>query len=171
MGALVDNDHFSEDAKPKAEPTPRAESAPSVREQKPTPGAQEPAAPLARAGERPQGAGGVYNPYEAMPPGPGYNPYESMPAAVTPPRAAAAGPAPRTPASPQKLYLRVPDRESEAYKKALNLCEIFCEGSSAVIFYDLSDGKYYASNLRVRATPFVLERLTRVLGEGNVVGK
>jgi hypothetical protein len=183
MGALVDNDHFSEDAKPKADPTPRAESAPPVREQKPTPGAQEPAAPLARAGERPQGAGGVYNPYEAMPPGPGYNPYEAMPAAVTPPRATAAGPAPRPPASPQKLYLRVPDRESEAYKKALNLCEIFCEGSSAgngtaagsgaavAIFYDLSDGKYYASSLRVRATPFVLERLTRVLGEGNVVGK
>jgi hypothetical protein len=117
-----------------------------------------------------------YNPYEAMAPAKAYNPYESMPAAAPPPRGASAGPAPRTPptpppAPPQKLYLRVPDREGEAYKKALNLAEIFCDGTTAVIFYDMSDGKYYASNLRMKATPFVLTRLEGILGKENVVAK
>jgi hypothetical protein len=170
MGLLVDNAHFNGVPKATAEPAPKAERTPPAGEPRPRQGAQGSVA-LRATEERPQATGGIYNPYEAMSPSRVYNPYEAMPAAVTPPRATAAGPAPRTPASPQKLYLRVPDRESEAYKKALNLCEIFCEGSSTVIFYDMSDGKYYASSLRVRATPFVLERLTRVLGEGNVVGK
>ena len=117
-----------------------------------------------------------YNPYESMTPAKAYNPYESMPAAAPPPRGASAGPAPRPtptppPAPPQKLYLRVPDREGEAYKKALNLAEIFCDGTTAVIFYDMSDGKYYATNLRMKATPFVLTRLEGILGKENVVAK
>ena len=119
-----------------------------------------------------------YNPYKAMTLGHPYNPYESMPVAATPPRTAATvGPAPRTPpapspsAPPQKLYLRVPDRGGETYKKALSLCEIFCDGTTAVIFYDMSDGKYYASNLRMKATPFVLTRLEGILGKENVVAK
>ena len=74
-------------------------------------------------------------------------------------------------APPQKLYLRVPDREGEPYRKALNLAEIFCDGTTAVIFYDMSDGKYYASNLRMKATPFVLTRLEGILGKENVVAK
>jgi hypothetical protein len=80
-------------------------------------------------------------------------------------------PKPTPAAPPQKLYLRVPDREGEAYKKALNLAEIFCDGTTAVIFYDMSDGKYYASNLRMKATPFVLTRLEGILGKENVVAK
>jgi hypothetical protein len=126
----------------------------------------------------------AYNPYESMPsvqtPKPAYNPYESMPSAQTQKPAynpyesmPAPKPTPKpTPAAPpQKLYLRVPDREGEAYKKALNLAEIFCDGTTAVIFYDMSDGKYYASNLRMKATPFVLTRLEGILGKENVVAK
>ena len=104
-----------------------------------------------------------------------------------PPRQASAGPAPRpAPAEsavpprptqpaqtppPQKLYLRVPDMEGEPYQKALNLCEIFCDGGTAVIFYDVSAGKYFATSLKIRATPFVLARMEAVLGKENVVGK
>jgi hypothetical protein len=40
-----------------------------------------------------------------------------------------------------------------------------------VIFYDMSDGKYYATNLRMKATPFVLTRLEGILGKENVVAK
>ena len=175
MGLLVDNDHFNGAPKSVAESAPKAEKAPPAREQKPGPGAQEPVAQSA-TGQRPRAEGNVYNPYEAMAPRRPYNTYEAMPAAATPPRQASAGPAPRpTPAvptsPPQKLYLRVPDREGEAYKKALNLAEIICDGTTAVIFYDMSDGKYYASNLRMKATPFVLTRLEGILGKENVVAK
>ena len=45
------------------------------------------------------------------------------------------------------------------------------DGTTAVIFYDMSDGKYYASNLRMKATPFVLTRLEGILGKENVVAK
>ena len=116
-----------------------------------------------------------YNPYEAMPsasptpaPKAPYNPYEAMPAGTT----GRQTPPPPAPSSiPQKLYLRVPDMTGEAYRRALNLAEIFCDGTTALIFYDVSAGKYLSSNLRVRATPFVLERLERILGTGNVVAK
>jgi hypothetical protein len=175
MGLLVDNTHFSDAPKPVAKPAPKVETPPPVGEQRPTPGAQEPVS-RSETGDRPRASGGVYNPYEAMAPSRAYNPYEAMPAAATPPRQASAGPAPRTSptppsAPPQKLYLRVPDREGEPYRKALNLAEIFCDGTTAVIFYDMSEGKYYASNLRMKATPFVLTRLTEILGKENVVAK
>ena len=175
MGLLVDNAHFSDAPKPVAKPAPKVEAPPPVGEQRPTPGAQEPVS-RSETGDRPRASGGVYNPYETMAPSRAYNPYEAMPAAATPPRQASAGPAPRTSptppsAPPQKLYLRVPDREGEPYRKALNLAEIFCDGTTAVIFYDMSEGKYYASNLRMKATPFVLTRLTEILGKENVVAK
>lgn len=59
----------------------------------------------------------------------------------------------------------------EAYRKVLNLCEIFCDGTTAVIFYDVSAGKYFAANLKIRATPFVLARMEAILGKENVVAK
>ena len=178
MGLLVDNAHYSDTngvPKPRLAPAPKVETAPPAREQKPESGAQGAPAPGAVA-ERPRASGGGYNPYETMAPSRAYNPYEAMPAAANPPRQASAGPAPRpAPAAPtpppQKLYLRVPDREGEPYKKALNIAEIFCDGTTAVIFYDMSDGKYYASNLRMKATPFVLTRLEGILGKENVVAK
>ena len=186
MGLLVDNAHFNAAEKSKVEPMQAGNSAPTAGERKPSLGAQDESVPGTDS-ERPQAVRGGYNPYETMPPGRAYNPYESMPAAAPPPRQASAGPAPRTtPAEstvtqrgippvqsrpPQKLYLRVPDMEGEIYKKALNLCEIFCAGTTAVIFYDVSAGKYYAANLKVRATPFVLTRLENILGNENVVGK
>ena len=74
-------------------------------------------------------------------------------------------------APPQKLYLRVPDREGEPYRKAINLAEIFCDGYTAVIVYDLSEGKYYSTGLSMKVTPFVLTRLEGILGKENVVAK
>jgi len=175
MGLLVDNAHFNLNSKPKAESVPSVKAAPTQSTQKPPHGAQEPVAQSA-TGHRPRAAGGVYNPYETMAPTRAYNPYEAMPAAAPPPRQTSAGPAPRTvspspAAPPQKLYLRVPDREGVPYRKALNLAEIFCDGTTAVVFYDISDGKYYASSLRMKVTPFVLTRLEGILGKENVVAK
>ncbi len=181
VGLLVDNAHF--------DPSDIGKTKSSVPEpsQQPKRGAQAAPAPAGAGATQPRAGGGVYNPYEAMAPSRTYNPYESMPAAASPPRGAAEGPAPHSagaepsasrtipPAAParppQKLYLRVPDMEGEPYRKALNLAEIFSDGTTAVIFYDCSTGKYLATNLRMRATPFVLSRLEAILGPENVAAR
>lgn len=179
LGLLVDNEHFTSTPKPAGQP-PRGGT------EKPDPGAQGPVAQGA-TGQRPRAEQGTYNPYAAMTPGGAYNPYAAMPAAVPPRGQAPAGPAPRpspaevpappqprTPAptaQPKKLYLRVEDREGESYRKAANLCAIFCDGQTEVVVYDKRDGKYYATGMRVKASPLLLARLSSLLGENNVVAK
>ena len=106
-------------------------------------------------------------PAQSVPKAP-YNPYESMPAAEPAPKPAAKS-APAAP--PKKLYLRVPARDGELCKKALNLAAIFCDGGAEVILYDISEQKYYATGLRMTVTPFVLSKLNELLGEANVVAK
>ena len=69
-----------------------------------------------------------------------------------------------------KLYLRVPDLSGDAYRKALNLVEIF-EGSVRVIFYDSSVSSYVQTDMGVEASPFVLGELRTLLGDENVVAK
>ncbi len=170
IGLLVDNAHFK-GGDPRGERT-----TPPGRSQKPERGAQVAPAPSGAGAPRPRATPTAYNPYEAMPSSGGYNPYEAMPAAAPPVRPAAQGPAPRpAPAAPtlppKRLFLRVPDMEGEPYRKALNLVEIFCDGPTEVVFYDLSRDKYFATGLRATASPFTLDRLSRLLGEGNVVAK
>ncbi len=178
IGLLVDNAHFKAD-----EPVRGQDATSPGRSERPSGGAQEPSA-LRAEGPRPQAPTGVYNPYEAMAPTRAYNPYEAMPAAAPAVRQAAQRPAPppspaatvspprpTPPAVPKKVYLRIPDRDGEPCKKALNLVSIFCDGTTEVILYDMSDGKYYATGLRMSLTPFVLSRMMDILGDGNVVAK
>ena len=181
MGLLVDNAHFNGAVKtaekpaekPAVKPAEKPAERPAPKAETPSPRTEQKPAQSPSRGE--QAGQRAYNPYESMAPAKTYNPYESMPTASASKQGSAAPaprPAPVPPAAPpQKLYLRVPDRECEAYKKALNLCEIFCDGTTAVIFFDMSDGKYYASGLKMRATPFVLTRLEGILGKENVVAK
>lgn len=77
-------------------------------------------------------------------------------------------PSPKAPIS--KIYLRVPDLECVAFRKAKNLVEIF-EGGVRVIFYDASTSSYVQTSLGIDASPFVLSELRRVLGDDNVVPK
>ncbi len=141
VGLLVDNDHFTPGTQP------MAKAAPAPQASRPAPKPDAPAKP--------------YNPYDSMPQAkPAYNPYDAMP----PTR-------PIHPSVPQKLYLRVPDMEGIPYRKALNLVEIFGDGQTAVIFYDLSTSRYLATNLRVHLTPVVRARLEALLGGENVVSK
>ena len=169
MGVLVDNAHFSSDRVDSMERggTPSISTFGETH----TGGAQVAAARRAAA-SRPQASGGIYNPYE------------SMPAAAPPPQRAAEGPAPRSnpaanprplrqtpPAPPAKIYLRVPDMEGEPYKKVLNLVERFSGRGTQVIFYDVSSGKYFATDLCLDASPTVMDRLERILGKENVVAK
>ncbi len=181
MGLLVDNDHFGG-----TDPRVGRETSP---ERSPKPQTQPPRASAhsAEVGERQAGTG-IYNPYEAMPPTRAYNPYEAMPPATprtgrqAPPAAphggTGASPAAATvpknqapPAPPKKLYLRVPQRNSEEAKKALNLAAIFCDGSVEIILYDMSEQKYYATGRRMTVTPYILSKLTEILGGDNVVAK
>ena len=71
---------------------------------------------------------------------------------------------------PSKIFLRVPDREGMAYKKALNLVEMF-EGTTPVFFYDASSATYFPSKTGIQLTDFVYRELVLVLGEKNVVAK
>ncbi len=177
MGLLVDNDHFGG-----SDPRVRTATAPE-RTTAPEASPPQASAQSAEAGER-QAGRAPYNPYEAMPPARPYNPYEAMPAAphaVRPaePRAGAgpslaAGTSPQRmtpPAPPKKLYLRVPEKESEKAKKALNLAAIFCDGGTEVILYDMSTQKYLSTGLSMTVTPYILAKLEQILGGDNVVAK
>lgn len=61
--------------------------------------------------------------------------------------------------------------EGEPYKKVLNLVERFSGRGTQVIFYDVSSGKYFATDLCLDASPTVMDRLERILGKENVVAK
>jgi DNA polymerase-3 subunit alpha len=165
VGALVDNAHY---VPPSVKRNPGAV-------QKAQGGAQD--APLSPAGD--SGARQQRSSY-------GYNPYLDMPSAVHPQQAAGGAcapsphreppPAPETQTlvqdkAPDRLYLRVPDLTCERFRKAENLMHIFCDGRTAVFFYDTSAGTYTPCAGRMRLTPFVLERLEKLLGKENVVVK
>jgi DNA polymerase-3 subunit alpha len=72
--------------------------------------------------------------------------------------------------TPAKVYLRVPDLQSELYRKARNLVDIF-EGSVPIIFYDTSRSIYQPYEHGLDATDFVLNELVFLLGKENVVPK
>ena len=65
----------------------------------------------------------------------------------------------------------MPDLTCESYRKAENLMHIFCDGGTAVFFYDTSTGTYTPCAGRMRLTPFVRERLEKLLGKENVAVK
>ncbi len=71
-------------------------------------------------------------------------------------------------ARPPRLFLRVPDLESQKYKKCLNLLEIF-QGMTPVTIYDSSTASYCTQPIGMAVTPFVLEELRALLGDENVV--
>lgn len=71
-----------------------------------------------------------------------------------------------------KLYIKVPATESKEYKRAVNFIEIFAEGNVPVIFFDSSCGKYIKDDIRLcYVNRFVLDELSDILGEENVVYK
>ena len=79
----------------------------------------------------------------------------------------AATPAPE---KPKRLFLRVPDRESREFLKAVNLIDIF-EGYTQVVFYRMDEKSYFTYSSGITVTNFILDELKNVLGEGNVIFK
>ncbi len=79
--------------------------------------------------------------------------------------------APKLQASITKVYLRVSDFDSEEFRKAKNLVDIFNEGSTRVIFYDMSTKKYSEYNERIYYSEYVIDQLKGILGDEDVVAK
>ena len=70
----------------------------------------------------------------------------------------------------KKLYLRIPKKDSQQYKKAENLIGIF-EGNTPVVYYDAESGKYFAREGGMYLTEYLLSELCSYLGKENVVFK
>ncbi len=89
-------------------------------------------------------------------------------------RADAPPAAPKTvqsvPQNPRILYLRVPHLESEAWKRAKNMLEIF-EGSLPVSVFDAETKTYHKQELGFDYTAYTLQELQKILGVENVVLK
>ena len=75
-----------------------------------------------------------------------------------------------TPKKISKIYLRVPDLECMAYKKAKNIVDIFF-GGTQVIFYDSSQSKYLNYSIGLEASEYIINELKSILGDDNVVAK
>ncbi len=69
-----------------------------------------------------------------------------------------------------KLYLRLPDSQGKAYRKAVNLAEIF-PGATPVVFYDGKSKTYRAWRGGVALADYLLSEFVRLLGEENVIFK
>ncbi len=74
----------------------------------------------------------------------------------------------QAPASPKRLFLRLPGREDVLWKKALTLVEIF-EGSFPVAFYDASLKQYDFEIPSVDLGQYLLSELRELLGGENVI--
>ena len=81
-------------------------------------------------------------------------------------------PAPKNavPANPKILYLRIPSFDSEEWKKARTLLDIF-EGELPVSVFDSSDKTYHKQPIGFDCTPYTLGELQKLLGLPNVVLK
>lgn len=71
---------------------------------------------------------------------------------------------------PKRLFLRVPDKECEQYRKAENLTQIF-EGGFPVVFYDASTKQYDFEHAGVALSDYLLAQFRDLLGAENVILK
>lgn len=69
-----------------------------------------------------------------------------------------------------KLYLRLPDSHGRAYRKAVNLAEIF-PGAVPLVFYDGEAKTYRAWRGGVALSDYLMSEFIRLLGEENVIFK
>ncbi len=77
----------------------------------------------------------------------------------------------KSPQSPTKIYIRVPNMRDDKFQKAKNIVDIFNEGTLKVIFYDTSTKKYHEYSERMYFSEYAERSLKDILGEDNVVFK
>ncbi len=93
---------------------------------------------------------------------------------VQPTRSSQPTDSPAPVASVAKVFLRVESTEEtdRTFMKAQNLCYIFCDGTTEIIFYDKSTGEYKRmTGIRLFASPVVINEFRELLGSDNVVIK
>lgn len=74
--------------------------------------------------------------------------------------------------APSTVYVRVENKDCEAFKKAYLLVEIFDEGKTRVCFYDKSTSRYeMLSGLLFEATEYTLNELRSICGAENIACK
>ncbi len=71
---------------------------------------------------------------------------------------------------PRRLFLRVPNRESKEFMKAVNLIDIF-EGYTQVVFYRMDEKSYFTYSSGIALSDFVMKELKAILGDDNVIYK
>lgn len=71
---------------------------------------------------------------------------------------------------PNKIYLKVPDKEGEIFTKVMSLISIF-EGQTPVIFYNEKEKKYEKYSVGTDVQPHMLSYLKKLLGDNGVVLK
>jgi DNA polymerase-3 subunit alpha len=71
---------------------------------------------------------------------------------------------------PKRLFLRVPDRESTEFMKAVNLIDIF-DGYTQVVFYQMDEKTYFTYSSGIALSDFVMGELKEILGDSNVIYK
>ncbi len=71
------------------------------------------------------------------------------------------------------MYVKLPDFEGEIYKRAVSLVSIYeADGAEyEVVIYSEKDKKYSRANIRIIPTKLLVDRLERLIGEGNVIFK
>ena len=75
---------------------------------------------------------------------------------------------------PRRVYLRLEraDESCDKFRKAENLVMIFCDGWAEVVFYDITKSEYIRmNNVKLAASPFVINELRALLGDDNVALK
>lgn len=68
------------------------------------------------------------------------------------------------------LYIRVPSKESELFRRARAIVSIFDDGNTPVVFYDAESGERM-KGMKCTAGEFVLGELRELLGDENVICK
>ncbi len=72
--------------------------------------------------------------------------------------------------NPQRIFVKVQSADSKQLVRILALADIF-KGNTPLVIYTCDDKKYEDSQKGVALSPFVLEKMNEIAGEGNVVVK
>jgi len=96
--------------------------------------------------------------------------YPPIPKAKVTPVATGSNDTPAQANAPKRLFIRIPNKESREFLKAVNLVDIF-EGNTAVVFYRRDEKSYFTYSRGIALSEFVVSELKALLGNENVIIK
>ncbi len=80
---------------------------------------------------------------------------------------------PKATQNKKTMYVKLPDFEGEIYKRAVGLVSIYeADGAEyEVVIYSEKDKKYSRANIKITPTKLLVDRLEKLIGDGNVIFK